>query len=103
MFVTINGERHYWWRAVDRDGKMLDILVQKRRNKHAALRFFRKLLKGWQYVPHTLVTDKLASYGAARREPISGVPHCQGSQQNNRAEVSHQPTDAATRTSDAQV
>ena len=92
MFVTINGERHYLWRAVDQDGETLDILVQKRRNNYAAQRFFRKLLKGLQYVPHKLVTDKLASYGAARRELISSVPHCQGGRQNNRAEVSHQPT-----------
>ncbi len=92
MFVTINGERSYLWRAVDQDGETLDILVQKRRNKAAALRFLRKLLKGLQYVPHQLVTDKLASYGAARRELLSSVPHHQGARQNNRVEVSHQPT-----------
>jgi len=92
MFVTISGERLYLWRAVDQDGEVLDILVQKRRNKHAAKRFFRKLLKGLQYVPHKLVTDKLASYGAAQREILSSVPHCHGDRQNNRAEVSHQPT-----------
>jgi putative transposase len=92
MFVTIRGECHYLWRAVDQDGEVLDNLVQKRRNKHADKRFFRKLLKGLQYVPHRLVTDKLASYGAARREILSSVPHCQGGRQNNRAEVSHQPT-----------
>jgi putative transposase len=92
MFVSINGKRHYLWRAVDQDGEVLDILVQKRRDKHAAIRFLRKLLKGLQYIPHKLVTDKLASYGAARRELISSVPHDQGGRQNNRAEVSHQPT-----------
>src|ERR1051325_1162375 len=74
VFVSINGERHYLWRAVDQDGEVLDILVQKRRNKAAALRFLRKLLKGLQYLPHKLVTDKLASYGAARRELLSSVP-----------------------------
>src|SRR5262249_41950142 len=84
-FVTINGEHHYLWRAVDQDGEVLDILVQKRRDKHAAARFFRKLLKGLHYVPGKLVTDKLASYGAARHELLSSVPHCQGSRQNNRA------------------
>jgi putative transposase len=92
VFVTISRERHYLWRAVDQDGEVLDILVQKRRNKHAAKRFFRKLLKGLQYVPHKLVTDKLTSYGVARREMIGSVTHCQGARQNNRAEVSHQPT-----------
>ena len=69
--------------------------ISWRRNdgiKHAAKRFFRKLLKRLQYVPHMLVTDQLASYGAARREILSSVIHCQGGRQNNRAEVSHQPT-----------
>jgi putative transposase len=92
VFVTIGGERRYLWRAVDQDGEVLDILVQKRRDKHAAKRFFRKLLKGLQYIPHKMVTDKLGSYGAARREMLSSVAHCQGARQNNRAEVSHQPT-----------
>ncbi len=62
MFIRIRGERYYLWRAVDQDGQTLDILVQKRRNTHAAKRFFRKLLKGLQYVPNRLVTDKLRSY-----------------------------------------
>jgi len=92
VFVTIGGELHYLWRAVDQDGEVLDILVQERRDKHAAKRFFRKLLKGLQYIPHKLVTDKLGSYGAARREMLSSVAHCQGARQNNRAEVSHPPT-----------
>ena len=90
--ISIGGEQHYLWRAVDQDGDVLDILVQKRRNKHAAKCFFRKLLKGLQYVPHKLVTDKLGSYGAARRELMPGVAHCQDKRANNRAEVSHQPT-----------
>jgi putative transposase len=92
VFVTIGGELHYLWRAVDQDGEVLDIVVQERRDKHAAKRFFRKLLKGLQYIPHKMVTDKLGSYGAARREMLSSVAHCQGARQNNRAEVSHQPT-----------
>jgi putative transposase len=92
MFVTRHGARHYLWRAVDQDGEVLDILVQNRRDKHAAKRFFRTLLKGLQYVPQKLVTDKLASYGAARREILSRVPQCQGGRQNNRAEVAPQPT-----------
>ena len=59
VFLTINGKRHYLWRAVDQDGNVLDILVQSRRNKHAAKKFFRKLLKGLQYVPRVIITDKL--------------------------------------------
>jgi len=63
MVVTIGGERHSLWRAVDQDGETLGILVQKRRNKHAAKRFFHKLLKGLQYAPHKLMTEKLAVMG----------------------------------------
>ena len=68
VFLTIHGERHYLWRAVDQDGNILDILVQRRRDKHAAKKFFRKLLKGSAYVPRVLITDKLKSYGAAKRD-----------------------------------
>jgi len=66
MFIKINGKDHYLWRAVDQDGNVLDILIQSRRNKKAAKRFFRKLLKGLQYVPRVIITDKLKSYGAAK-------------------------------------
>lgn len=66
VFITIDGKRHHLWRAVDQDGYVLDILVQSRRNKRVAKRFFRKLLKGLEYVPGAIVTDKLRSYGAAR-------------------------------------
>ena len=59
VFLTINGERHYLWRAVDQDGNVLDILVQCRRDKKAAKKFFRKLLKGLRYVPRVIITDKL--------------------------------------------
>jgi transposase-like protein len=59
VFLTINGERHYLWRAVDQDDNVLDILVQSRRNQHAAKKFFRTLLKGLQYVPRVVITDKL--------------------------------------------
>jgi putative transposase len=72
VFITINKERHYLWRAVDQDGVVLDILVQRRRNKLAAKKFFRKLLKGCQYVPRVISTDKLKSYGAAKREILLG-------------------------------
>src|SRR5262249_2909548 len=91
VFLTINGERHYLWRAVDQDGNVLDILVQSRRNKHAAKKFFRKLLKGLTYVPRVIITDKLKSYGAAKREILPGVEHRQPRYLNNRAENSPQP------------
>jgi putative transposase len=80
VFLTINGERHYLWRAVDQDGHISDILVQSRRNKKAAKKFFRKLLKGLTYMPRVIITDQLKSYGAAKREILPG------------AENSHQPT-----------
>lgn len=92
VFVTINGERHYLWRAVDQDGNVLDILVQKHRDRKAAKRFFRKLLKGMRYAPRAIVTDKLRSYGAAKKEIMPGVIHWHDKSENNRAENSHQPT-----------
>jgi putative transposase len=92
LVLTIKGERHYLWRAVDQEGNVLDILVQRRRNKRAAKKFFRKLLKGLTYVPRVIVTDKLKSYGAAKREILPGVEHRQHRYLNNRAENSHQPT-----------
>ncbi len=92
VFITINGVTHYLWRAVDQDGHVLDILVQSRRNKQAAKKFFRRLLKRLQYVPRVLITDKLASYGAARREVLPSVEHRQHRRLNNRAKNSHQPT-----------
>src|SRR5262245_33244087 len=92
VFLTINGERHYLWRAVDQDGHILDILVQHRRDKKAAKKFFRKLLKGLKYVPRVLIRDKLKSYGAAKREILPNVEHRQHRYLNNRAENSHQPT-----------
>jgi putative transposase len=92
VFLTIRGTRHYLWRAVDQDGNVLDILVQRRRDRHAAKRFFRKLLKGCQYVPRVIITDKLKSYGAAKQEVLPGVEHRQHRYLNNRAENFHQPT-----------
>jgi putative transposase len=77
---------------VDQDGDVLDILVQGRRDKKAAKKFFRKLLKGLQYVPRVIITDKLKSYSAAKAEVMPGVEHLQQKYQNNRAENSHQPT-----------
>ena len=93
VFVRIRGKLHYLWRAVDQHGHVLDVLVQSRRNAKAAKRFFRKLLRGLQYVPRVIVTDKLRSYGAAKREILPGVEHRQSRYLNNRAEVSHRRHD----------
>jgi putative transposase len=98
VFLTINQERHYLWRAVDQDGAVLDILVQRRRNKVAAKKFFRKLLKGLTYMPRVIVTDKLKSYAAAKQEMLPSVEHRQHRYLNNRAENSHQPTRQRERT-----
>jgi putative transposase len=92
VFLKINGRPHYLWRAVDQDGDVLDILVQSKRNKRAAKKFFRKLLKGLRYVPRVIITDKLKSYSAAKAEVMPSVEHLQQKYQNNRAENSHQPT-----------
>jgi putative transposase len=98
VFLTINGDRHYLWRAVDQEGNVLDILVQRQRDKQAAKRFFRKLLKGCHYVPRVIVTDQLKSYGAAKREMLPSVEHRQHRYLDNRAENSHQPTRQRERT-----
>ena len=92
VFLRINGRLQYLWRAVDQDGEVLDILVQPRRNKQAAKKFFRKLLKGLQYIPRAIITDKLGSYRAAMAEVMPSVQHQQQGRLNNRAENSHQPT-----------
>jgi putative transposase len=77
---------------VDQDGDVLDILVQSNRDKKAAKKFFRKLLKGLRYVPRVIITDKLRSYSAARAEVLPSVEHLQQKYQNNQAENSHEPT-----------
>ncbi|MCX4404814.1 IS6 family transposase [Streptomyces sp. NBC_01764] len=92
VFLKINGELKYVWRAVDQDGNVLDILVQNRRDKAAARRFFRRLMKKTGTVPRVVVTDKLRSYGAAHREVMPSVEHRSHKGLNNRAENSHQPT-----------
>ena len=92
VFIRINGERHYLWRAVDQHGVVLGILVQGRRNATAAKRFFRRLLKGLRYKPRRLITDGLRSYGVARREVLPEVRHRTSRYLNNRAENSHRPT-----------
>ncbi|NMM91921.1 IS6 family transposase [Rhodococcus sp. SRB_17] len=92
VFIRINGTQHYLWRAVDQHGTVLDVLVQSRRNALAAKRFFRKLLKGLQYMPRVIITDKLASYQVAHHEMLASVEHRRSKYLNNRAENSHQPT-----------
>jgi len=92
VFIRIQGVLHYLWRAVDQDGVVLDILVQERRDARAAERFLKKLLTGLQYTPRVIVTDKLRSYGVARRELLPQVEHRQSRYLNNRAENSHRPT-----------
>src|ERR1700678_1467114 len=92
VFIRICGEQHYLWRAVDQHGVALDILVQPRRDANAAKRFFKRLLKGLQYVPRVIVTDKLRSYGVAQRQLLPGVEHRQSRYLNNRPETSHRAT-----------
>jgi len=92
VVLTIAGVKHWLWRAVDQSGTVLDILVQSRRNKEAALRLLRKLLKKQCRAPRVMITDKLASYNAAKREIMPTVEHRQHKGLNNRAENSHQPT-----------
>jgi putative transposase len=91
VFVSINGKRMYLWRAVDDEGEVLEVLVQSRRNKKAALKLLRKLLKKQGFLPNTIVTDKLPSYGAALRDLGLSRGHDFGGRKNNRAENSHQP------------
>ena len=90
MVVSIQGQRMYLWRAVDREGEVLDLLVQAKRDTKAALRLMRKLLKKQGYAPDELVTDKLSSYAAARRELRLSARHERGLRKNNRAKYSHQ-------------
>jgi putative transposase len=92
MVVSIAG-RHFWlWRAVDDEGEVLDLLVQRRRDKTAAVKLMRKLLKKQGFAPELLVTDRLRSYAAAKAELGLSARHEQGLRKNNRAENSHQPT-----------
>jgi putative transposase len=90
--IKVAGKKHWLWRAVDQDGFVLDVLVQSRRDKRAAKRLLRKLLRKQGRAPRVLITDKLASYPAAKKELIPGVEHRRHKGLNNRAENSHQPT-----------
>ena len=92
LYLKIAGRMVYLWRAVDAEGEVLDVLVQSRRNKHAALKLMRKLLRKYAFVPERLVTDDLRSYSAAARDLGIERRHQRGRWRNNRAENSHQPT-----------
>src|SRR3954447_7417903 len=91
MVIRMAGEHLYLWRAVDHEGEVLDMLVQRPRDRRAALRLMRKLLRKQGFTPKSLSTDKLGSYGAAFRQLGLTCPHEQGLRANNRAENSHQP------------
>ena len=92
VFVKICGKQRYLWRAVDQDGEVVDIFLQRRRDGKAAKRFFNRLLKVHPDEPRAIVTDRLRSYGVAHRELIPDTIHDTSQYANNRAELSHQPT-----------
>jgi len=92
VYLKIDGRMVYLWRAVDAEGEVLDVLVQSKRNKHAALKLMRKLLKKYAFVPERLVTDDLRSYSSAAQDLGIERRHERGRWKNNRAENSHQPT-----------
>jgi transposase-like protein len=92
MALMIAGTQFWLWRAVDDEGEVLDLLVQRRRDKAADVKLMRKLLKKQGFAPDVLVTDKLRSYGAAKAELSLSARHEQGLRKNNRAQNSHQPT-----------
>ena len=98
--LMIAGQKHWLWRAVDQDGVVLDVLVQSRRDKRAAKRLLRKLLKRQCRAPRVMITDKLPSYGAAKKELMPGVEHRRHKGLNNRAENSHQPRIRTSRRDD---
>ena len=87
--LKINGRRHWLWRAVDQHGFVVDILVQSRRDQHAAEAFIRRAVEGWDYTPRVVITDKLASYPPALRRVLPTVEHQRHKELNNRAENSH--------------
>ena len=96
VFVRIRGERRYLWRAVDQDGEVVDVLLQKRRDANAAKNFIKRLLA--QGEPRKMVSDRLGSYAVARRELIPDSIHETSRYANNRVELSHQPTRVRERT-----
>ena len=92
VFIRVDGQQRYLYRAVDQDGQVLDILVQTRRNTKAAARFFRRLLKQQGQAPRRLVTNKLRRYRPAHRDVMPDTVHDTNQYANNRAELSHEPT-----------
>lgn len=92
VVVTIKKQQYYLWRAVDSEGNVLDVLLQRRRDTNAAKRFFRKLLKKQGFVPRVIVTDKLKSDEAAKKQGMPRVEHRQHKGLNNQVENLHQPT-----------
>ncbi len=92
VFVKIDGKQHYLWRAVDQDGEIVDVFLQRRRDGKAAKRFFKRLLKAHRMEPRKIVTDRLRSYEVAHRDLIPDTIHDTSQYANNRAELSHQPT-----------
>ena len=92
VYLKVDGRMVYLWRAVDAEGKVLDVLVQSKRNKHAALKPMRKLLKKYCFAPDRMITDDLRSYSAAARDLGIENRHERGQWKNNRVENSHQPT-----------
>ena len=97
VFVKINGQQYYLWRAVDQDGEVVDVFLQARRDGKAAKRFFKRLIANHHGEPRKIVTDKLRSYGVAHRELIPDTLHDTSQYANNKAELSHQPTRARER------
>lgn len=91
VVITIAGRKHWLWRAGDQDGYVLDEIVQNRRNTKAARRLLTRLLKKQGIPPKRMITDKLRSYGAARRQVMPNVEHRSHKGLNNRAENSHVP------------
>ena len=100
VVLKISGVKHWLWRAVDQTGIVLDVLVQRRRDKQAAKRLLRKLLKKQMRPPRVMITDKLASYGAAKRDVMPGVEHRQPAEQQS---GEFAPADAPTRAADEAV
>jgi putative transposase len=92
VFVKIQGKQHYLWRAVDQDGEVVDVFLQRRRDGKAAVRFFKRLLRTNGTDPRRIVTDKLRSYRVAHRDVFPDTIHDSSQYANNRAELSHQPT-----------
>ena len=92
VFVKISGKQHYLWRAVEQDGEVVDVYLQRRRDSAIAKRFFKRLLRKYSGEPGRVVTDKLRSYGVARRELMLDVVHDTSRYANNRVEQSHEPT-----------